>query len=225
MRCDAWVGVLSWWRCQSPVAHSCSFQNHPNNFHGGTFKLNRKFDADTLLYNLSHFEWDGHTVHMLTQQCLPPPLTSTVKLSLFIHAHSSPLPLAARLHWCCTNHSCYINNGWTFSRPWYIHTHHTNKHTHTQWILVTNKISWNLSICYHMDGPEGYYSKWNKLERQRLYDLIYMWNLKKMNKQNITETPIDKENRLMVAKKGREMKNKKYEKLCCSFWLNSWLPI
>ena len=29
------------------------------------------------------FECDGHTVHMLTQQCLLPPLTSTVKSSLF----------------------------------------------------------------------------------------------------------------------------------------------
>ena len=48
---------------------------------------------------LSHFEWDGHTVHMLTQQSLP--LTSTVKLSLFTHAHSSPLFLVARLHQCC----------------------------------------------------------------------------------------------------------------------------
>ena len=48
--------------------------------------------------------------------CLPPPLTSTVKLSLFTHVHSSPLSLAARLHQCHANHSCYINNGWTFSR-------------------------------------------------------------------------------------------------------------
>ena len=43
----------------------------------------------------NHFECDGHTVHMLTQWCLPPPLTSTVKVSLFTHAHSSPLSLAA----------------------------------------------------------------------------------------------------------------------------------
>ena len=78
------------------------------------FKLNAKFDADVLLYLLSHFECDGHTVHMLTQLCLPPPLTSTVKLSLFTHAHSSPLSLAARLHQCRANCS-YINNGWTFS--------------------------------------------------------------------------------------------------------------
>ena len=58
-----------------------------------------------------------------------PPLTSTVKSSWFTHAHSSPLSnLAARLHRCCTNHSHYINNGWTFSgQTSYTHTH---KHTH-----------------------------------------------------------------------------------------------
>ena len=72
----------------------------------GMFKLNTKFDADSLLCSLCHFECDDHTVHMLTQQHLPPPLTSTVKLSLFTNAHSSPLSLAARLHWSCVNHSC-----------------------------------------------------------------------------------------------------------------------
>ena len=29
---DAWVGALSWWSCQSPVAHSCNLLNHPNSF-------------------------------------------------------------------------------------------------------------------------------------------------------------------------------------------------
>ena len=82
------------------------------------FGLNTNFDADSLLYSLSHCECDGHTAHMLTQWCLPPPLvpTSTVKLSLFTHAHSSPLSLAARLHQHHTNHSPYISHGWTFSR-------------------------------------------------------------------------------------------------------------
>ncbi|KAF6101775.1 zinc finger protein 572 [Phyllostomus discolor] len=51
---------------------------------------------------------------MLTQQCLPSLLTSTVKSSLFTHAHSSPLSLAVRLHRCCTNY-CHINTGWTSS--------------------------------------------------------------------------------------------------------------
>ena len=89
---------------------------HPNSFHRGIFKLNAKSDADSLLYSLSHFECNGHTVHILTQWCLPSPRTSTVKSSLFMHAHSSPLSLAARLHWCCTNCSHCTNNGGSFSR-------------------------------------------------------------------------------------------------------------
>ena len=115
MRCDAWVATLLWWSCQSPVAHSCSLLNHLNSFHRGMFKLNTKFDVDLLLYSLSHFECDGHTAHMLNQWHLPPPLTSTVKLSLFTQVHSSALLLAARLQWCRTNCSRYSNNGWTFS--------------------------------------------------------------------------------------------------------------
>ena len=92
-----------------------SLLNHPNSFCGGMFKLNAKYDEDSFLYSLSHFECDGHTAHMLTQWHLPLPLTSTVKLSLFTHVHPSPLPLAARLHWCLANHSHYINNALTFS--------------------------------------------------------------------------------------------------------------
>ena len=68
-----------------------------------------------MFYLLTHFECDSHTVHMLAQQCLPPPLTSAVKLSLFTHVHSHPLSLAARLHRCHANHSHYINNGRIFS--------------------------------------------------------------------------------------------------------------
>ena len=54
-----------------------------------------------------------HTAHTLTQWCLPPPPTSTVKSALFMHVHCSPLSLAARVHWCHRDHH-YINNGWTF---------------------------------------------------------------------------------------------------------------
>ena len=115
MRRDAWAGMLLWWSCQSPVAHSCSLLNHPDSYHGGMFKLNAKFDADSLLYSPSHFECHGHTVHMLTHWHLLSSLTSTVKSSLFTHVHSSPLSSAARLHGCHINHSHYINNGWTFS--------------------------------------------------------------------------------------------------------------
>ena len=116
MRHDTWVVMLTWWGCQSPAAHSCVLLNHLNNFHRGMFKLNAKYDADLLLYSLSHFECNNHTSQMLTQEYLLPPLTSTVRLPLFTHEHSSPLSLAARLHVCHTNHSCYISNGWTFSR-------------------------------------------------------------------------------------------------------------
>ena len=62
-----------------------SFLNPLNSVHGGVFKLNAKFDADLLLYLLSHFECHGHTVHMLTQWCLPPPLTSAIKSSVIVH--------------------------------------------------------------------------------------------------------------------------------------------
>ena len=40
--------------------------------------------------------------------------TSTVMSSLFTHARSRPLSLAARLHECSSNHS-HINNEWTSS--------------------------------------------------------------------------------------------------------------
>ena len=88
MRCDAWAGVLLWWSCQSPVARGCSLLNHLSSFRRGMFKLNAKFVADSLLYLLSHFEYHGHSTVLL------PPLTSTVKLSLFTYVHSSPLSLA-----------------------------------------------------------------------------------------------------------------------------------
>ena len=107
-RHDTWADVLSWCSCQSPVAHSCSLLEH---FHRAMLRLNAKSDADLLLYSLSDFECDNHTVHMLTQWHLLPPLASTMKSSLFTHAHSSPLSLDAMLH---RNHSLYINNGWAF---------------------------------------------------------------------------------------------------------------
>ena len=58
--------------------------------------------------------WQPHSTHAHTMASTPP-LTRIVK-TLFTHVYSSPLSLAARLHWYCTNHPHYINNGWTFSR-------------------------------------------------------------------------------------------------------------
>ena len=107
--------TLSWWSCPSPVAHSCGLLNHPDSIQGGLFKLNIKFNADLLLYSLNYFECDSHTVHELTQWYLLLPLAGTLKSSLLMHAHSSPLSLAARLYWGRVKHFHYINNGWTFS--------------------------------------------------------------------------------------------------------------
>ena len=89
--------------------------NHPNSFHGGMFKLNAKFDVDSLLYCLIHFERNGpHSTHAHSTVSTAP----TVSEVVIVHtcAHSSPLSLAARLYQCRTNHSSYSNNAWAFSR-------------------------------------------------------------------------------------------------------------
>ena len=62
----AWVDLL-WWSCQLPVAHGYGLLSNLTSFHWGMFKLNATLDTDLLLYLLSHFECDGHAVHMLTQ--------------------------------------------------------------------------------------------------------------------------------------------------------------
>ena len=42
----------------------------------------------------------------------------------------------------------------------------------------------NLAMWNNMDEPRGYYTKWNKSERERqiLDDLTYMWNQENKNK-------------------------------------------
>ena len=45
-------------------------------------------------------------------------------------------------------------------------------------ILLSHKKEWNFAICDHMNGPRGYYAKWNKSGRERQTAIIYMWNLK-----------------------------------------------
>ena len=103
--------VLHFYLCCTHCIVPKSLLNLLNTYCRGMFKLNAKFDTDLFLYSLSHFECDSHTVHMLTQWHLPPPLTSTVKLSSFTHVHSSPLSLVARLHGYHANHSHYILTG------------------------------------------------------------------------------------------------------------------
>ena len=50
------------------------------------------------------------------------------------------------------------------------------------------------------DGLWGHYAKRNKSQRERqiLYVFTYMWNLK--NERKKTTSPIDKKNRLVVAR-------------------------
>ena len=46
----------------------------------------------------------------------------------------------------------------------------------------TTKPQKGIKICHcnNMDGLGGYYVKWNNLDRERqiLYNVIYMWNIK-----------------------------------------------
>ena len=126
-----------------------------NSFCGGMCKFNAKFDADSLLYSLSQFECDGHTVHMFPQWCLLP-LTSTVKWSLFTYVHSSPVPSAPRLHQCCANYSCYINNGLISSGYIsfiYIYIHiYIYTHTHIYTFIYTRTYTHIISVllCCNM---------------------------------------------------------------------------
>ena len=114
IRCNAQVSSLSWWSCQSLVAHSCGLPNHPNSFCEGMFQLNAKFDADMLLYSLRHLSvmptqyacslsgiycphlvrWGCHCSHM----CIP--------------VHSPWLPGYIDVQTVLV----IINDGWTFSR-------------------------------------------------------------------------------------------------------------
>ena len=50
-------------------------------------------------------------------------------------------------------------------------------------IVFSHEKEGNPVICHNMDEARGHYAKWNKsdLERQILYDHIYMWNTKKLN--------------------------------------------
>ena len=49
----------------------------------------------------------------------------------------------------------------------------------------------NNAICSNMDGPRDYHTKWSQTERQILYDIIHIWNLKKNTNELIYKTEID----------------------------------
>ena len=46
--------------------------------------------------------------------------------------------------------------------------------------LLSHRKEWNNAICSNMDGPRDYHTKWSKSDRERqiLYDITYIWNLK-----------------------------------------------
>ena len=60
---------------------------------------------------------------------------------------------------------------------WYTHTH---THTHRVKYYSAIKKEWNNVICRNMDGPRNCHTKGNKSDRERqiLYDITYMWNVK-----------------------------------------------
>ena len=70
----------------------------------------------------------------------------------------------------------------------YIYTH-THIYTHTNGIykenifngiLLNHKKEWNAAICNNRNGPGGYHAKRKMPDRERqiLFDINYMWNLK-----------------------------------------------
>ena len=67
-------------------------------------------------------------------------------------------------------------------------------------ILLGQKKKWNIAICSNMDEPRDYHTKRN--QRQVLYDITYMWYLKKykliyiLNRNRFT----DIENKLWLPK-------------------------
>ena len=71
-------------------------------------------------------------------------------------------------------HKCPSVDEW-IKKMWYIYT--------MEYHLAIKK-EWNLAVCNNVDGPWGQCARWNKSdkERQILYDLTYMWNLKHNSK-------------------------------------------
>ena len=73
-------------------------------------------------------------------------------------------------------------------------------------ILLHHVKEWNNTICSNMDGPEDYHTKWSKSDRERQtsYDIVYMWNLKKNDANELiykTEPLTDLEKKLRVTRR------------------------
>ena len=76
-------------------------------------------------------------------------------------------------------------------------------------ILLGYKKGWDLTICYSMDGPRGYYAEWNKSVRETNTIWFHLYvESKEQNKQNWNRLK-DTENRPMVARKEDWVKKAK----------------
>ena len=53
-------------------------------------------------------------------------------------------------------------------------------------ILFSHEKEGNLGVCSNADEPGGHYAKWNKSDRERqiLYDLTYMWILRRKKRDS-----------------------------------------
>ena len=73
-------------------------------------------------------------------------------------------------------------NRWMDKENVCTHTHtHTHIHTHTG-VLFSLEKEGNPAICNNMDGPEGYYAKWNNPDKEKHHMIsLIMWKLKKPN--------------------------------------------
>ena len=114
-RCDAWAGALSWWSCQSPFSHSFSLLNHPNSFWEGMFKLNAKFDLQIHCSTYSVILNVTATQYTCSLNIIYCPHWLVQWSCHCSHMHIPSTLLGCQVTYCHTNHSCYINNGSTFS--------------------------------------------------------------------------------------------------------------
>ena len=145
-RCDAWEGSLLWWSCLSPIA--VDFWIIP---------IVSAEECPSLTQNLMQIHCSTHSVILnanVTQYTCslngiyhPHWLVQWSKWSLFMHVHSSPLSLAARLHQCCENCSCYINSGWTSSGQT-SYTHETITTVYATNIFISSKGFLQLSLLF-----------------------------------------------------------------------------
>ena len=71
-------------------------------------------------------------------------------------------------------------------------------------ILVIKR--WELTMCGNIDGPWGYYAKWNKSdgERQIPYDFIHMLNIKKKSKKSKKQNKCTKQTKQNQTLRYRE---------------------